>query len=415
MGVLVNVMSEYKSLRAATNEAYHIRQEGKAVGNRDDNFKKENVNILQMMGREPVKNYKKYFKEHMHLGYNAYQEDLKEDDFVMPRDGKDITKIEGLIVCIPEKISLKELTDGTYNKKDLLFFCSDYIEGFLEQDEKFKNCKILDAVLHMNEVYYPVFEETEDGKLRKLSEEERKEQAYVKPHMHIDYIPLVKAEKKGIEYLKLSRKDLWKSKSKYYNSYREFNDRCHKAVGDQYGYERGTKWEDFGERVTKKVNGEKVKEYKKLHDYQLDETARLYNRYEMQLINEIKEAKQKKKKELEDKLEEELEEIRKDMEAEQIIHIEDEVKRSIYEVDKDGEVLKDKYGNDIFTEYGEELRNGIFADVMKVDLNRLEQFGKEMDILEYLRDNPETMEEVHRRIRMEREGWGIKEDINRGR
>lgn len=415
MGVLVNVMNEYKSLTAASNEAYHIRQEGKAVGNRDDNFKKENINILQMMGREPVENYKKYFKEHMHLGYNAYKEELKENDFVMPRDGKDITKIEGLIVCMPEKISLKELTDRSFDKKELLLFCTDYIERFLEEDEKFKNCKVLNAILHMNEVYYPVFEETEDGRIRKLSEEERREQAYVKPHMHIDYIPLVKAEKKGKEYLKLSRKELWKSKSKYYNSYREFNDRCHEAVGKQYGYERGSKWEDFGERVIKKVNGEKVKEYKKMQDYQLDETVRQYNRYEMQLKNDIEEAKQKKKKELEKKLEKELKELKEDMEADHIIHIEDEVKRSIYVLDKNGEILRDEYGNGIFTEYGEELRNGILAEAIKIDLNRLEQYGKERDILDWLRERPELMEDVHRKIRQERVGWGIENNIDKGR
>ena len=429
MGVLVNVMSEYKSLNSANNEGFHIRQEGKAVGNRDDGLKKENMNILESMGVTPVTNYRKYFNKHKHVGYNAYKEEFGEGDFVLPRDGKDVTKMEGLIVCMPEKIYLKDLLKGNFDKKRIISFCKDYIKKFLRMDEKFKDCKILDAVLHMNEVYYPAFEETEEGRLRRLTEKEKRERAYVKPHMHIDYIPLVKAEKKGKEYLKLSRKEVWKSKGKYYDSYREFNDRCHKAVGESYGYERGAKWEDFSERVIKKANGEKVKEYKKMKDYQFDETVREYQQYELQLRNDIEELKKKRKEELdreqkeiekrEKELREEHKKIREYMRKNKIEEIEDkvvrelqaEVVRSIFETDEKGNILTGPDGNCIFTEHGENLYQGIVSKAFNVDLDRVKEHYMEMDILQYLRDNPSVMKDVYSQIEEMENGKEYQEEI----
>ena len=52
----------------------------------------------------------------MHIVYNAYKEDLKEGDFVLPRDGKDISKVESIVVAPDIKIPLKDLKDFNFTE-----------------------------------------------------------------------------------------------------------------------------------------------------------------------------------------------------------------------------------------------------------------------------------------------------------
>lgn len=306
-GVLINVMSKAKKSRAIRDLRGHNAQLGKATGNRDDKYKKYNFDVLEMQGLESVDNYNRYFKQHAHVGYNAHKEELKDGDFVVPRLHDSITKVESIIVAPPIKVLVKDIESFDFTEVQCFF--DDYIHEFMKRDSKFKDVKILSAKVHCNEVYYPRFEETDeinpDGtrRLRRLSKEESKERAYIKVHMHVDYIPLVEAEKGGIKYLKLSSNDLWKAqKGKYFDSFREFNDRFYKSIGASYGLDRGQKWEEWDVRVQKKNNGELVKENRKLSDFQMDQDEEYTRRYIEQLQEDIKTASEQSKKKLEEEL-----------------------------------------------------------------------------------------------------------------
>ncbi len=287
MGILINNISRLKSKTNIKNLEYHNKQKGKATGNRDDDYKKYNFDALQLSGQKPIENYNKYIEEHSHIGYNSYKDELKEDDFIMARSGDSIRKLESICVAPPIKILLSEIDEYDYGIIQDLF--DDYLD-FMKNDEKLKNVKILSANAHLNEIYYPTFERNENGKLRKLSEVERKERAYIKPHLHIDYIPLIAEEKDGKKYLKLSSKEIWKADSddKYFSTYSKFNDRCYEKIGKKYGFERGEKWEEWDERIQKKNNGEKIKEQRKLFDFQMENDENEYNEWKEQLIDEIK-------------------------------------------------------------------------------------------------------------------------------
>lgn len=288
-GTVINVMSKAKTKSASKNLGWHNSQKGNPTGNRDDDYKKYNFDVLAMQGVETIDNYNKYFKEHAHIGYNAHKEELNEGDFVVPRNNDTISKIESIIVAPPVKVLVKDI--DSFDFSEVQCFFDDYIHSFIKKDSIFKDVKILSAKVHCNEVYYPRFEEIEqpDGttRLRRLSREESIDRAYIKVHMHLDYIPLVQAEKDGIKFLKLSSKDIWKAeKGKYFNSFTEFNDRFHNAVGKSYGLDRGQKWEEWDLRVQKKKNGELVKENRALSQWQLDIDEELNKRYIAQLEEE---------------------------------------------------------------------------------------------------------------------------------
>lgn len=288
-GTVINVMSKAKTKSASKNLGWHNSQKGNPTGNRDDDYKKYNFDVLAMQGIETIDNYNKYFKEHAHIGYNAHKEELSEGDFVVPRNNDTISKIESIIVAPPIKILIKDI--GSFDFSEVQCFFDDYIHSFIKKDNRFKDVKILSAKVHCNEVYYPRFEEIEqpDGttRLRRLSREESIDRAYIKVHMHLDYIPLVQAEKDGIKFLKLSSKDIWKAeKGKYFNSFTEFNDRFHNAIGKSYGLDRGQKWEEWDLRVQKKKNGELVKENRALSQWQLDIDDEFNKRYIAQLEEE---------------------------------------------------------------------------------------------------------------------------------
>lgn len=306
-GILINIMSKAKKTRAITDLRGHNAQSGKATGNRDDKYKKYNFDVLEMQGIKSVDNYNKYFKQHAHVGYNAHKEELAEGDFVVPRLNDTITRVESIIVCPPVKVLASEIDKFDFSEVQCFF--DDYIHEFMKKDSKFKDVKILSAKVHCNEVYYPRFEETNiynpDGskRLRRLSRQESIERAYIKIHMHVDYIPLVEVEKNGIKYLKLSSNDLWKAqKGRYFDSFREFNDRFFEAVGKGYGLDRGQKWEEWDVRVQKKNNGELVKENRRLSDWQLDREDEYTKRYLAQLQEEIKTASKEQKAKLEEEI-----------------------------------------------------------------------------------------------------------------
>lgn len=65
-GVVINIMSKAKKTKAISNLLAHNKQAGKATGNRDDNYKKYNFDVLEMQGEKSIDNYNKYFKEHAH-------------------------------------------------------------------------------------------------------------------------------------------------------------------------------------------------------------------------------------------------------------------------------------------------------------------------------------------------------------
>lgn len=303
-GVVINIMSKAKKTKAISNLSAHNKQVSRATGNRDDNYKKYNFDVLEMQSEKSIDNYNKYFKEHAHVGYNAHKEELEEGDFVVPRLNDTITKVESIIVAPPIKILLKDIDKFDFTEAQCFF--DDYIHNFIKQDSKFKDVKVLSAKVHCNEVYYPRYEEIEiDGttKLRRLSREESVEKAYVKVHMHMDYIPLIEAEKNGKKFLKLSSNDLWKSeKGRYFDSFREFNDRFYEAVGKSYNLERGQKWEEWDVRVQKRNNGELVKENTRLADWQLNNDEELNKKYKKQLEEEIKTASEEAKKQLQEEI-----------------------------------------------------------------------------------------------------------------
>ncbi len=285
-GTVINIMSKAKKPSVSKNLSWHNSQKGKPTGNRNDAYKKYNFDVLKMQGEETIENYNKYFKEHAHIGYKAHEEELKEGDFVVPRNNDTVSKIESIIVAPPIKVLVRDI--DTFDFSEAQCFFDDYIFSFIKRDSRFKDIKILSAKVHCNEVYYPRFEETEneDGttRLRRLSKEESVAGAYIKVHMHMDYIPLVEAEKDGKKFLKLSSKEIWKAqKGRYFDSFREFNDRFHDTVGKLYGLDRGQKWEEWDMRVQKKNNGELVKENRKLADWQFGKDEELNKRYLAQL------------------------------------------------------------------------------------------------------------------------------------
>lgn len=389
-GVIVNVMKKAKQTQAVANMHGHNAQIGKATGNRDDSLRKYNFDVLAMQGEATVDNYNKYFKTHAHVGYNAHQEELAEGDFVVPRLYDKVSRVESIIVCPPTKVLLSEIDKFDFSEVQLFF--DDYINNFIRKDEKFKDVKILSAKVHCNEVYYPRFEEVKqpDGtsKLKRLSREESIKRAYVKVHMHMDFIPLVQAEKGGKTFLKLSSNDLWKAKGRYFKSYTEYNDRCHDAVGKEYGLDRGQKWVDWDERVQKKENGELVKEARSLADWQLDKDEEETQRYIAQLEADKARATDEAKKQIEAEIEAVKAESTKEFErkqheyAMQLKRLEDEKKIGEAQVDairKKKQQMIDDYDKAV-AEY-DELQAEIDAGMEQLR-SKKEWIDKMFDVLD---------------------------------
>lgn len=273
--ILVNVMEKKRGKSEIANEEYHItRNYGKAVatGSQVAELRQHNESLVKS-----VKNYNKYIKKHCHVGYKAYSEitDFK-NDFVIPRLTDETIKADTLTVCPgfrirPTEEAIKEFKESA----DYLYF-EDYIR-MLENDEKFMDCKILNAVIHFDEVHFPKAEYGENGEwIRDYTLEESVQKAYIPVHMHIDYLPLVKEKAKdGTEYLKLNHNGVWNgSGCKYWQTYKEFNDKCYDRLGKIYDVERGEAWLDWKDRINS--GDENVKKQCKLNEYKLkQEEARL--------------------------------------------------------------------------------------------------------------------------------------------
>ena len=271
--ILINVMEKKKGSREIANCEYHdSRGFGTAepTGTQVLQFRKYNADVVN-----PVKNFNKYIKEHAHIGYKAYEE-IKdfENDFVIPRLTKDTIKMDTLTVCPGFHIPpTEEAIKAFYASADYAYF-EDYIVMFQKMHP---DIKILSATVHVDEVFFPRCEYDEQGKwVRDLSKEETIERAYIPVHMHISYIPLKKeTAKDGTEYLKLNHNAIWGgSGCKYWQTFREFNDKCFEILGNIYNVARGTVWQDWKDRT---VSGEEcVKKQRKLNEYKLaQEQARL--------------------------------------------------------------------------------------------------------------------------------------------
>lgn len=157
-GIVINVMSKAKKTKAIANLRGHNAQVGKATGNRDDDFRKYNFDVLAMQGEATVDNYNKYFNEHAHVGYNAYKEELGNSDFVVPRITDSTSRVESIIVAPPVKVLVRDIDKFDFSEVQLFF--DDYINSFIRKDKRFKDIKILSAKVHCNEVFYPRFEAT---------------------------------------------------------------------------------------------------------------------------------------------------------------------------------------------------------------------------------------------------------------
>ena len=156
---------------------------------------------------------------------------------------------------------------------DMQFFY-DYVNEFMKNDPKLKDCKVLSAIVHFDEVHFPRSEYDDEGKwVRDYTDAESMALAYIPVHMHVNYIPLTKVQdKEGKDYLKLSHKEIWKiEKGRYWQSFKEFNDRQYSAVGKKYGLSRGNIWEDWKTRIQEAENGKKAKKKKDLTDFIMEQ------------------------------------------------------------------------------------------------------------------------------------------------
>lgn len=258
------IVSEKVTGTAINNLEAHIKQIVLS-GNAMAEYQKYNYSFA---GDFEGQRYRDVIKRHLKKGTKFDKSTLGEKDFWVGRtykksSGKTTTYVESMTVCPPIKIHPDQIEQFLQSEENTYF--EDYI-FFLRHDERFKNCLYLDFKVHMDEVYVPESITLEDGTERLLKEEERWQYAYIKPHMHITYIPLVKDidAKTGTEYLKLSRKDLWHSDAGFSRSYSEFLDRKYVAVDMEHGFERGQIYESMSEEE-KPINIG-LEEWKKKND-----------------------------------------------------------------------------------------------------------------------------------------------------
>lgn len=242
------VVVEEKTTRTAINNfEAHIKQVVLS-GNAMEEYQRYNYSFPTDFDNQ---RFRAVINEHLKKGTKYDKSKLSKTDFWVGRtykrgSGKSTTYVESMTICPPFKVHPDQL--DLFLKSNENYYFTDIVE-FLKNDEKFKDCLFLDFEVHLNEVYIPESITLEDGTEKMLSEDERWDYAYIKPHMHIAYIPTVKAydEKTGSEYLKLSRKDLWHSDKGFSHSYSEFIDRKYAAVDKEYGLERGQLYEEMPE------------------------------------------------------------------------------------------------------------------------------------------------------------------------
>ena len=307
----VVVMKERTSKREINNAEAHTKQKV-LTGNARQELKKYNYSLpTEFSGMK----YRDVIFSKLHTGTKFDKSQLAEDEFWCGRtykkkSGKTTCYMETMTVCPPWKIHPSEIE--TFLASNANEYFADF-KRFLEQDERFKDVIFLDFQVHMNECYYPETRELPDGTIELIPESEREQYCYIKPHMDISYIPTVRDrdKKTGIEYLKLSRKDLWHSDNGFSKSYSEFLDRK-MALDKEYEFERGNVYQDMPEdeqpvRMT-------LQEWQKASD---SKNAQQLIKQEKEIIvaetQQIQEAKEKVQFEKEE-LDEARERIESDME-----------------------------------------------------------------------------------------------------
>lgn len=307
----VVVMKERTSRREINNAEAHTKQKV-LTGNARQELKKYNYSLpTEFSGMK----YRDVIFSKLHTGTKFDKSQLAEDEFWCGRtykkkSGKTTCYMETMTVCPPWKIHPSEIE--TFLASNANEYFADF-KRFLEQDERFKDVIFLDFQVHMNECYYPETRELPDGTIELIPESEREQYCYIKPHMDISYIPTVRDtdKKTGIEYLKLSRKDLWHSDNGFSKSYSEFLDRK-MALDKEYEFERGNVYQDMPEdeqpvRMT-------LQEWQKASD---SKNAQQLIKQEKEIIvaetQQIQEAKEKVQFEKEE-LDEARERIESDME-----------------------------------------------------------------------------------------------------
>ena len=236
------------------------------------------------------KKYRNIIWGNLKTGTKYDKSSLKEGEFWAGRvyknaKGKTTTYCESMTFCPPFKIHPDEIEEFLASPENQYFY--DVAE-FLKNNERFKDCIFLGFNVHMDEVYIPTSITLEDGTEQILPENERWKYAYIKPHMSADFIPTVKCSDKntGVEYLKLSRTDVWKSLKggRFCDSYREFNDDRFEAVDKKYDFERGEVYAEMPEEERPTV-AMSLQEWQKAHDQ--ERVDRLINQQKQENENEI--------------------------------------------------------------------------------------------------------------------------------
>lgn len=270
---LINVTKKRKSKSVINNTEFHdTRNDGKAIagGSQIEDYRVYNTEVVPT-----VKGFNKYIKKHGHVGYNGADEiEDRKTDFVIPRITKDTCLMDTMIISPGFRIPASEKAIEEFMASGDMQFFYDYVNEFMASDIKLKDSKVLSAIVHFDEVHFPRSEYDENGDwIRDYTDEESLKLAYIPVHMHVNYLPLTKeVDKAGNEYLKLSHKEIWRSeKGRYWQSYKEFNDRQYEAVGKKYGRSRGNIWEDWKTRIQEAENGKKAKKKRDLTNFIMDQ------------------------------------------------------------------------------------------------------------------------------------------------
>lgn len=194
------------------------------------------------------KRYRDIIWKNLKTGIKYDKSTLKDGEFYAPRvykkkgGKKTTTYLETMTFCPPYKIRKDQIEDFIHSPEYKYF---DEALKFIKSDV-YEDAIITGAYIHLDEWYRPETITMPDGTERVLEESERDDYAYIKPHMHVDVITTKRCtDKSGIEFLKLSRGDVWKAESGRYNSsYKEFNDRRFEKLDKQFGFDRGEIYED---------------------------------------------------------------------------------------------------------------------------------------------------------------------------
>lgn len=246
-----------KTNRTEINRTEWHNQQRNKTGNVMEEYSHFN-RVYDYCGKQP---YRKRIWDHLKTGIKFDKAKLGGDDFHVARlcksGSRKTTVMESMIIAPNFRVHPDDLEEFL-NEIGYRYF--DETMDYLLGAPRMEGVIPLKAYVHVNEVYVPesITVNLPDGTQKEvlLDEEERWKHAYIKPHLHFDYIPTVlEKDAKGISYRKLSRGDIWKSKSgKYYESYTEFLDDKYESLDKKYGFERGVVHTDLPEDERPIVN-----------------------------------------------------------------------------------------------------------------------------------------------------------------